>query len=202
MRPIGPEAPATGEAWRASGARQWAGQGERGHGPGGALSTGKIPAHERALRLLAGRPHFRADLRRKLMARGYEAAEVDDALARCAAQGYLDDEATARAFVAERQERRGLGRARIAAELRRHGATAEAIAAALGEVSDDGDLERARAAASRWRRHGGEGPAAKAALARHLDRKGFSRRAIVAVLDQAGAADDLELADADAEPAD
>jgi len=156
-----------------------------------------ISAYERALRLLGQRQHFRRDLRRKLIAKGYEAEEVDAALARCASEGYLDDEATARAFVAERQERRGLGRARIAAELRRKGAAGEAVSAALADISDDDERVRAATAAARWRRVHGEDAAA---LGRHLARKGFSRGAIVAVLRAGGgeaAADELE-----AEPAD
>lgn len=166
--------------------------------------------HEQALRLLAGRAHFRAELRRKLLARGYEPAEVEEALARCAEQGYLDDAATARTFTAERQERRGLGRVRIAAELRRRGAGSEAVMAALADSSDEDELARARDAAARWRRRGAPAAAASgdddadaearrarhAALARHLDRKGFSRRAIVAVLAEAGTSSDVDLDDA------
>src|SRR6185295_15379385 len=94
------------------------------------VGAGNVSAYERALRLLGQRQHFRADLRRKLLAKGYEAEEVDEALTRCASEGYLDDESTARAFVAERQGRRGLGRARVAAELRRHGASGNAVDAA------------------------------------------------------------------------
>ncbi len=165
---------------------------------------------EQALRLLAGRAHFRAELRRKLLVRGYEPAEVEEALARCAEQGYLNDAATARTFAAERQERRGLGRVRIAAELRRRGAGSEAVTAALAGSSDEDELVRARDAAARWRRRGAPDVAASgdedfdeearrarhAALARHLDRKGFSRRAIVAVLAEAGTSSDVDLDDA------
>ena len=149
-----------------------------------------ISAYERALRLLGQRQHFRADLRRKLLAKGHEAGEVDEALARCASEGYLDDESTARAFVAERQGRRGLGRARIAAELRRHGATGDAVSAALAGVNDDEERQRAATAAARWRRLHGEDAAA---LARHLARKGFSRSAILAAVKASGAEQGAEL---------
>ena len=164
----------------------------------------RLSAREHALRLLAGRAHFRAELRRKLLARGYEPDEIDEALARCAEQGYLDDAATARTFAAERQERRGLGRGRIAAELRRRGAPSSAVSAVLADVDPEDDLARARAAAAKWRRSRPAAPSSRvssgdedesdaalrrraenAALARHLDRKGFSRRAIVAVLAEA-----------------
>src|ERR1044072_5247939 len=143
-----------------------------------------LSAYERALRLLGQRQHFRGDLRRKLLAKGYEADEVDAALERCAAEGYLDDESTARPFVAERQERRGLGRARIAAELRRCGAGGEAVSAVLSEVDEDGERERAATAAARWRRlHRASATASDplarrerdGALGRHLASKGFSR---------------------------
>lgn len=155
------------------------------------MGAASVSAYERALRLLGQRQHFRGDLRRKLLAKGYEAEEVDAALARCASEGYLDDEATARAFVAERQTRRGLGRARVAAELRRRGATGEAVDSALAEVSDEDERARAAAAAARWRRlHGDDSAAGDAAarrerqarLGRHLASKGFSRAVIVAVL--------------------
>ncbi|MGH9380268.1 MAG: hypothetical protein ACRD2Z_06615, partial [Thermoanaerobaculia bacterium] len=56
---------------------------------------------------------------------------------------------------------------------------------ALAEATPDDDVELARAAASRWRRtHAADA----AALARHLDRKGFSRRAILTILEELGQA--------------
>ncbi|HVR06535.1 MAG TPA: hypothetical protein VMW75_00680, partial [Thermoanaerobaculia bacterium] len=51
----------------------------------------------------------------------------------------------------------------------------QAAAAALADLPED-DLPGAREAAARWRGKNA------AALARHLSRKGFSRRAIFAVL--------------------
>src|SRR5688572_5889561 len=119
-----------------------------------------LSAYERALRLLGQRQHFRGDLRRKLVAKGYEAAEVD---------------------------------------------------AALAEVDPEEDLARARAAAAKWRRSRRAAPGSRspsgeddalrrraenAALARHLERKGFGRRAIVAILAEAGASSDVELDEA------
>jgi regulatory protein len=124
---------------------------------------------------------------------------VTAALDRCAAQGYLDDAATARSYVAERQQRMGLGRSRLAAELKRRGVAAPVVAAALAGIGEEDELARAREAAAKWQRKGGS---SAAALARHLDRKGFSRRAILAALEGAEAADAIDLPDAEAEPAD
>jgi SOS response regulatory protein OraA/RecX len=92
-------------------------------------------------------------------------------------EGYLDDGAAARDFVASRQSK-GEGRARLRIELLKRGADEDAVEAALSELPDD-DLPAAREAAAKWEGKGGTDPMA---LARHLERKGFSRRAIVAVL--------------------
>ena len=162
-----------------------------------------MTARERALRLLAIRSHFRAELARKLAARGFPAEEVDAALAGLAAGGYLDDARTAAELVAERRERQGWGRTRLRAELARRGAPPAAIAGALAGIGAEDDLELARLAAERWSRRGAapSGAQRAAALSRHLARKGFSQRAILAVLEQAGDADGAGLEDAEPDPA-
>jgi len=181
-------------------------------------------AYSRALRLLGQRAHLRAELRRKLLQRGFDGDEVEAALIRCTEQGYLDDTRTAAALASEGQQRRGWGRAKVKAELVRRGASGASIEAALATTSDEAELARARELAARWRRThppaqrgtpaataqnaalgsassaaqnaalGSPSSAAQnAALARHLDRKGFSRRAIFAALSEAGAATELDL---------
>ncbi len=146
-------------------------------------------SYDKAVQLLASRPHFRRELEAKLQQRDYAAEEIEEALARLAAQGYLDDRAAARGFVESRLAR-GEGRARLRAELLRRGAAEEVAEEALAELTPEDDLPAARAAAQRWERLGGRDPRA---LARHLDRKGFSRRAIVAVLN--ARTDGLEIDD-------
>lgn len=135
-------------------------------------------SYDKAVQLLAARPHFRRELEAKLRQRGFPSEEIEEALDRLTDQGYLDDHAAARSLV-ESRAAKGEGRARLRAELARRGAPDEAIEEALSELTDEDDLPRAREAAEAWRRKGGSDPRA---LARHLDRKGFSRRAIVAVL--------------------
>jgi regulatory protein len=137
-----------------------------------------VDCYQKAAQLLASRPHFRAELALKLARRGFPADETAAALNRLEAQGYLDDIQTAADFVAHRQERGSEGRLRLRAELVRRGARPEAIDAALSGLTEEDDLEAARkacAAASRSKKD-------PAAIARHLARKGFSRRAILAVL--------------------
>ena len=136
--------------------------------------------YDKAVQLLAARPHFRAELAGKLARRGFPPQEIEAALDRLAGEKYLDDARTARDFVAHRLERGAEGRLRLKAELERRGAPEEAAEAALGELAPDDDLPVAREAARRWAaQKRKEDPAA---LARHLARKGFSQRAIFAVL--------------------
>jgi regulatory protein len=132
-----------------------------------------------ALRLLGQRAHFRAELERKLGQRGYPPAEIEEALARLAGLGHLDDAALAAAEAARLRERKNLGHAGVAAELRRKGVGTKALDAALGQATPAEERERAAAAADRWLR--GHRPDA-AALARHLDRKGFARSVVYATV--------------------
>jgi regulatory protein len=148
--------------------------------------------YDRACRLLALRPHFRSELAGKLARRGFPPSEIDPALDRLEREGYLDDAAAARGLIASRLARGAEGRARLRAELERRGASPAAVAAALAELPED-DLPAARQAAARCRAR------TAAALARHLERKGFSRRAIFAVLKEhpagAGLPEDGEAAE-------
>jgi regulatory protein len=131
--------------------------------------------YRKAVDLLARRPHFREELKRKLADRGFAPVVVEHCLERLSAEKYLDDETTARDFARERLRRRPEGPRKLRSELGRRGVAAEVIDATLEELFPDGDLELARDAAARWRRNH---EADAAALARHLDRKGFSKGAI------------------------
>ena len=136
-------------------------------------------AYDRGLDLLARRMHFAAELRTKLARRDYPEEEVDGAIERLAADGYLNEHEAARMLVRS-LKRRGYGRRRFELDLRRRGAEETAAAAALADVGDEDELERAGAVASRWRRaHPGRDVPA---LARHLERRGFTPRTIGAVL--------------------
>jgi regulatory protein len=142
------------------------------------------------VQLLAVRPHFRRQLALKLAGRGYPHDEVEEALERLTAHGYLNDAVAARDYAAARL-RRGEGRVRVLAELLARGCAKEAAEEAVAALAPEDDSLAAREAAERWRRRGG---ADLGALARHLQRKGFSARAIVSALQWAGAeGGDLDL---------
>lgn len=138
-----------------------------------------VSCYDRAVALLAARSHFSRELGGKLLSRGYAEDEVAAALGRLTASGLLDDRRTAEQFVAERLSRGPQGRALLLAELLRRGLGEEDAAAVLDAALPEDELAAAREAAAVWERRGGTDAAA---LGRHLARKGFSRRAIVAVL--------------------
>ncbi len=147
--------------------------------------------YAKAVELLARRSHFRLEMRRKLGQRRYDESEIEHTLERLAAEGLIDDCATARELVASRLRREPVGRRKLMAELARRGVESEVVEEVLGELVPDDDLDLARDAAERWcRRSPGKPPAA---LGRHLERRGFSRRAVLTLVRQLG--DDGEIAD-------
>jgi regulatory protein len=60
------------------------------------MARRELSAYDRALRLLTARPRSRSRLEERLRDAGHPAAEVEAALARVTALGYLDDRAFAR----------------------------------------------------------------------------------------------------------
>ena len=129
---------------------------------------------EKACDLLSRRPHFRAELERKLGQRGHDEVAIATALEKLVELGYLDDAASAHSLASGPLSRRGYGPLRMRAELERRGAPAEEAAAAVETVFVDGEEPAARRVAERWLSRRGVARTARAALARHLDRKGFS----------------------------
>src|SRR5439155_8253903 len=119
------------------------------------------------------RPHSEAELRRKLAYRGCGPDDVELAVARMRALGYLDDAAFARSLVAWRARRRGP--ALIAAELASRGVSRELAQAAVAELEREDQL----AAAGRLVRGGRDDPRQAAA---RLRRSGFAPDVIRAVL--------------------
>ena len=104
---------------------------------------------------------------------------MESAIERLTAARHLDDGETARLLVRS-LKRRGYGRRRFELDLRRRGADEAASRAALEAIDDDDELARAASVAARFRASKPSRDAA--ALARHLERRGFAPRTIGAVL--------------------
>jgi regulatory protein len=119
-----------------------------------------------ALRLISYRPRSIAELREKLLARGFEAVEVEKAVEGLTGAGYLDDEKFAALLAGSRTRNKFWGPAKIAFELNRKGVSREIVRKTV--VRDQG-VEEATAleALTRWLKKTGS-PAL-------LDRKGCAK---------------------------
>jgi regulatory protein len=129
---------------------------------------------EKACDLLAQRPHFRAELERKLGQRGHDQEAIAAALDRLGDLGSLDDAGCAHSLAIGPLSRRGYGPLRMRVELERRGAPVAEAAAAVAAAFVDGEEEAARRVAERWLSRRAASGKARASLARHLGRKGFS----------------------------
>jgi regulatory protein len=135
---------------------------------------------ERALadahRLLGHRARARAELGTRLAAKGHSAEVVQRVLAHLQEGGLLDDEAFARAFVADARRLRGWGTERIARDLARLGADPAAVQAALSDPGADAQADELRRAFEflSKQRPGAPAEAAKRRAYQALLRRGFS----------------------------
>ena len=89
-----------------------------------------------ALRILTGRDYSQAELRRRLLDKGFEPALTDEALRRCLELGYLDD---ARYALNRANSLMARGRAvghRILADLQQHGVSKEIACQALDKARE------------------------------------------------------------------
>jgi len=148
----------------------------RSRSSGGGPATGPF---DRALLILAGRPHSAAELRLKLRRRGHDADEVESALTRLRELGYLDDAAFAQSLVGWRSRSRG--RRAIASELAARGVPREVSAAVLAEVDPEAELAAAQALLARSLRDRGDERELSRAVAK-LRRRGFDADTIQSAL--------------------
>jgi regulatory protein len=134
-----------------------------------------------AVRLLARREHSTQELRRKLLAKGHEAANVDAALEKLGAKRLVSDDRYVESFVSHHAQR-GQGPVRIRAELRRQGIGDERIDRQLSVAPIDW---KTLALQVRQRKFGAGRPAslaARAKQARFLQYRGFDTEQIHAAL--------------------
>ncbi len=125
-------------------------------------------AFDRAVGLVERRPLTRAEVRRKLLAEGFEPGEAEAAVDRLAASGVVDDARLAAHDLLTRTARLGHGRERLIGELVRRGVDPSVADRAWDEIVGAGDLDPKdlldREAARRVASEGGA-----------LDRKGYAR---------------------------
>jgi len=129
----------------------------------------------RALRLLAGREHSRAELERKLAEHETEPGELARALDELQAKGFINEQRVVESVVYRRASR--LGASRVKRELQAKGLPAEAVAQAVAGLQAT-EVDRAREV---WRKKFGEpapDAAGRARQMRFLASRGFSPESI------------------------
>ena len=148
----------------------------------------EISLKGRALRLLAGREHSRAELQRKLSPHETGPGELAKALDELEAKGFINEQRVLESVVHRRAAR--LGAARVRQELQAKGLDPQAVAEAVAGLQDS---EEARASEV-WRRKFGQPPidaAARAKQMRFLLTRGFSAEVVRRVV-RGAPADDTE----------
>lgn len=135
-------------------------------------------AREAALRLLSYRARAEGELRRRLLARGFAAPVVEACITNLQAAGLIDDSAFARAYLHDRIRSRPSGPARLIADLRGHGLSADDAERAVMNFFDEneeseGDLV-ARALRKFRIRQGEEPDRTRRRAYAFLSRRGFS----------------------------
>lgn len=154
-------------------------------------------ARQAAMNLLAVRARSTAELRRRLVEKGYSAETTESTLAWLDERGMLDDAAFAASFVRDRVRLRPHGKRRLQQELRRKGVDAAVSAGAIEEVleaEEASEAELAVRAAAKWKPRAGEdAQAARRRLYGYLARRGFAGDAILAAMEhRLGGAPDPE----------
>lgn len=134
----------------------------------------------RALRLLAGREHSRAELQRKLAEHEEEPGQLARILDELQAKGFISEQRVIESVIHRRAPRMGLGR--IRQELAGKGLDAQAVSEALVGLKAS-EFERAKEV---WmRKFGGEAtadPKERARQGRFLLARGFSGEVVRRVL--------------------
>lgn len=134
----------------------------------------------RALRLLSGREHSRAELERKLSHHEEVPGSLAQALDELQSKGFIDEQRVIESVIHRRASR--LGALRIRQELQAKGLEPQAVADAV-EALRTSEVERARAV---WRKKFSEPPTSPMERGKHmrfLAARGFSGYAIRRAVD-------------------
>lgn len=152
------------------------------------MAFDQISLKGRALRLLAGREHSRAELQRKLNAHETEPGELAKALDELEAKGFINEQRVLESVLHRRSAR--LGASRVRQELQAKGLDPQAVAEAVAGLQGS---EEARAREV-WRKRFNGPPAdapERARQMRFLLTRGFGTEVVRRVV-KGGSVDDSE----------
>jgi regulatory protein len=131
-------------------------------------------ATQSAIELLSYRPRAEAEIRKRLVEKGFRTEDVDAVLGRLREAGLVSDEAFARAWADNRATFRPRSKRMVAIELRQKGVAEETIEQTLNELPQDDDMAYQSALRYARRLEGLEWDEFRKKLGGHLGRKGFS----------------------------
>jgi regulatory protein len=140
----------------------------------------------RALRLLGGREHSRAELERKLAEHEQEAGQLQRVLDDLQAKGFISDTRAMESLLHRRAGKLGAGRIRY--ELQQKGLDGELVQQAMQQLRST-ELARAQAVWQRKFREPPQDAAERAKQARFLAARGFGGDVIRQVLQGGGRSD-------------
>ena len=134
-------------------------------------------AHEYALRFLSYRPRSKAEVKRRLVRKGYSESIASGEMQRLVGTGLLDDEAFAEFWISNREQFRPRGQYALRQELRQKGIDDRIIDAMLVEIDDTENAYRAaKRKFSSWLQL--EPDMARRKLSGYLRRRGFGYEAV------------------------
>jgi regulatory protein len=151
---------------------------------GPAAPTGT--ARAAALRLLGRREYTVAELRTRLLERGFPPDETAQAIDTLVAGGLADDRRAALAHIRTGSRVKGRGRHRLRQELERRGVSPELVADLLAAHSDDEERAALERLLTRKRPPGRLSMADRRRLFQQLLRRGFAADLIARVLKEPG----------------
>lgn len=137
----------------------------------GTTETGDA-AHEEALRMLARRARSAAEVSRQLSQKGFTSGVIDAEIERLRQVGLLDDDAFARAWVAERGRLAPRSRRMLRSELRQRGIGTEQAESAVAGI-DDREVATALARRRAERVEAGDYRSFATRIGGYLLRRGF-----------------------------
>ncbi|MBI2408900.1 MAG: regulatory protein RecX [Gemmatimonadetes bacterium] len=151
------------------------------------VAARKLEAFDRAAAALGRRARSAHELERWLLQRGFDRADVTDAVQRLTEIGAIDDSQFARAFARSRALGKGMSKRRLAQELSRRGVDRQQADAAIAEVLEEESVdERALLEAAARKKlamlGGQDADTVKRRLYGYLARRGYDANDIAAVL--------------------
>jgi len=129
-------------------------------------------AEQHGIRLLADREHSRLEMRRKLLARDYDPAAVEEALQSLEKQGLLSDERFTEQYI-NVLKRKGFGPLRMRALLRERGINDTMIHEWVDNREDEWRHLMVQAARRKFGDSTGEDFSQKSKIARFLEYRGY-----------------------------